>query len=114
MRNSLSQQRHGERKLGFVYVVGAEHSEMVKIGFASDPRMRLAGLRSSNHAPLHLIYLRAGSPSDEAALLRRFRPLRVHGSWFRFERGNDLAGFISDAHADPFHALDIDDCERVA
>lgn len=106
-----SEARGDER--GFVYILGAEHSGMAKIGFATNPKKRVAGLRTSNHLRLHLMYLKAGTFADEYALMIRFRPLRVRASWFHFDPGNELAEFVLEAQKDPFHILDIEDCDGI-
>ena len=66
-----------------IYLIQGERSGLVKIGYASNPRVRLAGLQSgSGEIQVILGFLPATKPADEGELHRKFRQHSVHGEWF--------------------------------
>jgi hypothetical protein len=97
------------RDEGWVYIVGAEGTGMVKIGFTNQPPQRFKALRADSAVPLIVLYLDVGGVAEEKALHRRFADLRVRGEWFRFERGSALDAFVRDARCDPFLPFHCDD-----
>ncbi|MFF5853977.1 GIY-YIG nuclease family protein [[Kitasatospora] papulosa] len=62
------------------YLIGAEGSELVKIGHARNPQRRLAGLQTGQPAQLTLLWSQVGD--YERALHRKFAAYRVRGEWF--------------------------------
>lgn len=69
---------------GFVYVIGAESSRVVKIGFAVDPSRRLTHLQTGSPVRLAILAALPGSRTFEAKLHKVFKDLRKHGEWFDF------------------------------
>lgn len=57
---------------------------LIKIGFSSVPRQRVANLRRE-HGPLELLATHKGGRDAEQVQHRRFDRLRVTGEWFRPE-----------------------------
>lgn len=69
-----------QAKTPHTYVVGMEGSNLVKIGYAADPKKRLQSLQVGQPAALNLLWY---TPGDfEAALHRTFEAYRVRGEWF--------------------------------
>jgi hypothetical protein len=70
---------------GFVYVVRGDHN-MVKVGVTTNPRARLASLRTGSAFPIDYAYL-AVTPGDsgaaiEAAAHKLLDKHRCNGEWF--------------------------------
>lgn len=71
---------------GFIYFVGAETVEAVKIGFSRyHPSYRMKSLQIGCPLPLKILTFVEGSNDEEAALHAAFSGLRIHGEWFRLE-----------------------------
>jgi DNA-binding XRE family transcriptional regulator len=69
-----------------VYAIQAGESGPVKLGVATDPRMRLGELQISHYLTLTLLRVWKGGVAEEAALHARFDALRLRGEWFSFSR----------------------------
>ena len=67
-----------------VYIIEAEKSGAVKIGFAKDIAKRL--LEIQPHCPLRCVVIRTiiGGRSEEGWLHRHFRHRRIRSEWFLF------------------------------
>lgn len=67
---------------GHIYFIQAESGGLVKIGWATCPKTRMARMQA--HGPLKLVLLHSepGNGKDEAALHRQFAVDRRHGEWF--------------------------------
>lgn len=96
-------------KNGWVYIVGAQETGLVKIGYTSNPPRRFVALRTACPVEMFVLYLVAGDASDEKALHRQFKSLRVRKEWFRLEPGNELDTFIHKAREDWEMVLHADD-----
>lgn len=71
-------------ELGTVYLIGALHSDVVKIGFTDgDPADRARKLQTGSPVRLRVLSWFAGTAEDERGLHRRLRHLRSRGEWFR-------------------------------
>lgn len=68
----------------YIYVIGADGTFRVKIGFASDPTQRLTSLQAASPFPLSLFVLLPGGRTVESQLHRQFEPYRQRGEWFDF------------------------------
>lgn len=68
----------------FVYVIGHDGNNVVKIGKADDVGDRLAGIQRMCPVKLHLRTQFDGGYELETALHRHFKHLRSHGEWFDF------------------------------
>lgn len=79
---------------GFIYAIAAPGSDRVKIGFAGDPRLRLAQLLTASPDDLAIIGVVPGSKGDEACVHRRFRHLQIRREWFWHRE--DVAAFVDD------------------
>jgi hypothetical protein len=63
------------------YLIGAEHTHLVKIGHTTlDPQRRLAALQTGQPMTLSLLWSTTGKYERE--LHRRFAAYRVRGEWF--------------------------------
>jgi hypothetical protein len=86
---------------GYVYVIGTELADRVKIGFTSgDPRARLKALQTGCPDELVVIATEVGSQSLERNLHERFAEKRVRGEWFRVDK--ELREYIIDANVRHF------------
>lgn len=71
---------------GFIYFVACEPLQAVKIGFTkSHPHVRLRALQTGCPSRLKLLAFVEGSVDEEQQLHQAFRPLHIHGEWFRHE-----------------------------
>lgn len=101
----------------FVYVLGHDNDNIVKIGKADDVAVRVAGIQRMSPVKLNLLAEFDGGLPLEGALHRRFAPLRTHGEWFDFGE-LDAAAEITEAVADITRLrespddLDESDCEQ--
>lgn len=66
----------------YVYFMQAEGSGLIKIGYSTDPRKRLAQLATMSPEPIHLVAVHPGDRTLEQALHARFRQHRARGEWF--------------------------------
>jgi Meiotically up-regulated gene 113 len=73
-----------EAKPVFVYVLGHDGSNVVKIGKADDVASRIADIQRMSPVKLHLLTQFDGGYKLEAALHRRFKHFRTHSEWFDF------------------------------
>lgn len=64
------------------YVYFITDGEKIKIGKASNPKMRLSGLQTSHHKPLYFLAIMPGDESVERQLHRIFYAHRIRGEWF--------------------------------
>lgn len=71
----------------YVYAIGPEHGEAIKVGIAADPRQRLKQLQTGN--PQRLSILRRWGPMDRAEAQRieadmhfLLGDFRESGEWF--------------------------------
>ena len=70
-------------RLSFVYAIQAGDDGPIKIGWAFDPRFRLAELQTGNAAELRIIGVVEADRMLERALHVRLRPYRLRGEWFK-------------------------------
>jgi hypothetical protein len=92
---------------GYIYFIACLPMSACKIGFTSGPaRKRLAAMQTGCPAPLKLYATVPGTIAEERLLHQAFRPLHIHGEWFRFEaKLLDIAYYLSgDACRDVFEA----------
>jgi Meiotically Up-regulated Gene 113 (MUG113) protein len=75
----------------FVYLIEALGTGLVKIGYSSNPKLRLAGLVGGSAAWLKLVGYFGGTLEDEQELHRQFKELREHHEWFRDDEAIRLA-----------------------
>ena len=64
-----------------VYFIGAE-SGPIKIGIASNPKMRLATLQTAHHEKLTILAVTGGGQEAERKYHERFAAFRLQGEWF--------------------------------
>src|SRR5262245_23909222 len=67
----------------YVYVLLAERSGMLKVGYAADPGRRLAELQTGSPEELILMGYLPGGPELEQHIHNLLRVEHVHGEWFR-------------------------------
>jgi hypothetical protein len=93
-------------RLGYIYFIGCEPLEAVKIGFTSqDPISRLTALQTGCPAILKLFAYVEGSQEEERRLHQVFRTLSIHGEWFRLECTLwDFIGYLTKHECEPRRA----------
>lgn len=74
-----SEQRRAKR--GFVYFLRVGH--MMKIGFSTNPKRRMASLKTGLSGQTWSLVAYPGSLADEVELHHLFAGRRSHGEWFR-------------------------------
>lgn len=68
-----------------VYMIQAgDERGPVKIGFAANPKRRLAALQTGHPERLSILRLFDGGKVDEASLHAKFSTFRLSGEWFSF------------------------------
>ncbi|WP_331758636.1 GIY-YIG nuclease family protein [Streptomyces sp. NBC_01547] len=75
-----------------VYILGAEGSPLVKIGWTNNPSRRLADLQSGSPLALRLLATCEGDARLESALHGHFADRRVRGEWF--DLGDDPVDLV--------------------
>ncbi len=78
-------------KRGWVYFIQA--GDYVKIGYATDIKVRTKTLDTGSPFELVLLRQERGNMDDEARYHKQFAELRVRGEWFRHE--GPLAAYIA-------------------
>lgn len=81
----------------YTYLIGAEGSDLVKIGFAKDPDKRVMFLQTGSPARLSLLWAKPGS--YEAALHAEFWEFQAHGEWFNLTPLGDPVEVVTAAVA---------------
>ena len=79
------------RETECVYVVGDSDQCIVKIGWSTNLRTRLADLRCTSAFPVTVLWATPGGRELEDALHRRFDDQRFKGEWFDFPDGDAVA-----------------------
>lgn len=84
---------------GHVYFIQGEGGGLIKIGWATNPAVRLKAMQMV--CPVRLVMLLSfpGSGDTERALHKRFANLRAHGEWF--EPSAALLAVIEELRAYP-------------
>jgi hypothetical protein len=77
---------------GYVYLIGAESLDRVRIGWTTDPGRRPGELVRSSPVPLSYLALLPATQEDEGWLQHRFRHLNVHDDWFQLSA--EILAFI--------------------
>jgi Meiotically up-regulated gene 113 len=67
-----------------VYVIGDPDQRVVKIGWSTNLRSRLANLQCGSALPLRLLWAARGGRALEDALHAWFNDQRLEGEWFDF------------------------------
>lgn len=80
-------------KGSFVYFIACDEMDIVKIGFASDPEQRLAGLQTAFPYPLRIAKTIDGDFEKEKELHEKFKDYRKSGEWFDFN--NEIKHYIN-------------------
>lgn len=68
-----------------VYIIQADGTDMVKIGWSKNAKSRIKRLQTAHFAKLVLLRIIEGDRPIESALHHRFRHLRRAGEWFTFD-----------------------------
>ena len=66
----------------YVYFIEAVGTNRVKIGFSSDPYLRLQQIRTCSPFPVRLLAVIEGSVDLERAFHSQYDHKRIHGEWF--------------------------------
>lgn len=77
---------------GWLYFIGAEQSDLTKIGFSTNPRARLSQVQTGNAERLQILYVVPATKCDEAWLHDMFGSIRQVGEWFKGSSFVRLAG----------------------
>lgn len=81
-------------KNGFVYVIGPEeNATVVKIGFATNIKDRLATLQTSTHYTLKVIAVFKATIEKEKEIHRLFASDHIRGEWFN--RSEAIDAFVA-------------------
>src|SRR5262249_23292349 len=83
-----------------IYFVQNPWNQQIKIGYAKNPKKRLAGLRTAN-PELQLLGQMHGELEDEAALNEQFEKHRLDGEWFKPDILPEVMAIIARDAADP-------------
>jgi hypothetical protein len=67
---------------GNVYFIQAEIGGLIKIGWASDPDLRLERMQPHSPLVLRLLFCYPGNGRQERELHTKFAAARKHGEWF--------------------------------
>ena len=78
---------------GWVYFIGADGSDLTKIGFSTRPRARLSQVQSGNPERLAILYVVPATKSMEAHLHELLSSIRAVGEWFR---GSDFVRLLGE------------------
>ena len=65
---------------GYVYFI--DNGDMIKIGYSTNPSVRLNDLQIGSSVPLHIVAVIAGTKQDEDHIHKKFQEYRSHGEWF--------------------------------
>lgn len=68
---------------GHIYFIEARLCRAIKIGWATDPKKRLANLQSVCPDQLELLFSEPGNGREEADLHAKFARHRMRGEWFK-------------------------------
>lgn len=103
----------------YIYVIGADQSDLVKVGVAVDPAGRLSTLQCGSPVRLRLLATLPGSGVQERELHRQFARYRKAGEWFDFY-GQDAVRIVVKAwlalgaqDEESAEVIEIDDDNRV-
>jgi hypothetical protein len=91
-------EKAAQPSLSFVYIIGHDGSNLVKIGKADDVAKRLAGIQRMSPVKLRVLAHFPGGFRYEKALHQKFDHLRTYGEWFDFG-GLDPVAEVSAAMA---------------
>lgn len=69
-------------KRGYVYFIGADGYDAIKIGFSVRPMARIAQIQSGSPENLTVLHMVPAKKKVEALLHTLFSPSRVRGEWF--------------------------------
>lgn len=83
---SYADARDGKKDRPKSFVYFARAGNKVKIGFAKDPRRRLAAFRAGSSSKVKIYYVTPGGRKEEADLHRLFAEYRVNGEWFLYSQ----------------------------
>lgn len=90
-----------------VYLIQAGGAQgAVKIGFATNVRLRLIKMQTDNHERLSVLRIIEGDKHTERRLHLRFEMLWLHGDWHRFT--DEMLGDLSDEPHVPQAAILIE------
>lgn len=91
----------------YVYFIQAGTDGLIKIGYSSDPKRRLANLQSP--VPLRLLATMRGGRKLERRLHKKLAAHRKHGEWFEPHR--DVLAIIENAIEVESRKPQSNDCE---
>jgi hypothetical protein len=117
-RRSRTRAASGEPMTGsFVYVVRGDHN-LVKIGVTTNPRARLASLRTGSAFPIDFSYI-AVTPGEAAPIERAAHALldrhRLNGEWFDVAPELAVAALNGAAHklGRPLLQVTLDNADQI-
>lgn len=84
----------------FVYCVGSQAGNPVKVGLTADPMKRLSGIQAHNWQQMRLFWVVWGRRKDERRLIDTGE--RIRGEWLRDPYGIIAGKFESDLLLGPF------------
>jgi hypothetical protein len=84
MQDVSVEQAPADAAVGWVYVIGAPGSSVVKIGRSSNLAKRLSVIQTGSHDKVVVRWTTPGGRQLERALHEEFQLFRKHGEWFDF------------------------------
>jgi len=74
-----------KQKKGKVYLIGNRQANILKIGYSTDLKQRLATLQTSSPFELTILASLTGTMETEQSMLKNFKSLRLKGEWFKWD-----------------------------
>ena len=118
-RRSRTRAASGEPMTGsFVYVVRGDH-DLVKIGTTTNPRDRLASLRTSSAFPIDYSYIAVTPDNSGPVIVRaahtRLKRHRINGEWFDVAPENAVAALNGAAFklGQPLLQVTLDNADQI-
>ena len=74
--------RGGNESIGYVYFIGSEDNQPVKIGFSLNPWSRAKEISTGNHSPLKVIACFKGDKNTEKEYHKAFSAYQSKNEWF--------------------------------
>jgi hypothetical protein len=81
---------------GSIYFISIPRLDLIKVGFATDLRLRLAGIKTASPFDLQLVASYRGRRDDEQRAHRLLKPHRYKREWFRYH--DDVDALIYDMY----------------
>jgi len=92
---------------GYVYAIcDGLPDNNIKIGYSTNPKMRLKQLNTGNHSRLYILCQFVGDKELEKSIHSKFRKIRYNGEWMYSTA--ELVNYLNSMSNDSFIELDGD------